>query len=306
MSEQDLIEAPITVTIPDDSPPDNDNGEGTEPATPANDNNRPPTQRLSHGTRKENKAERLRIIERAEAAERRAQAAEEAQRRFERELAEVRGRQQAYEEARRVDAGDPVTKRITEAHDNAWRKLQAAAADQDPGRSAQAMKEYHEALTAAAELAAERKMDAKLQQFRQQQPDRQATRQWDQLVGEFDWLESNHGARAMADGYVAYLTSKGRPWNMATYREACAMAAKEFGLGGAPVERPSEARRAAYGGVPGRQGGDEDGPTQLQIAPEVSPQIRRLAHLRYPDLEEPEALKKWLKNEGSRLAKQPR
>lgn len=298
LENEEPLEAPTTITIPDaDPPPSNDND---EPAAPDG----PPTRRHTHADRKANKDARFQeAIKAAEEARVQARAETEARQRLEAQVNEMRARQVAFEHQQRASA-DPGKQKINEAHANAWKKLQHAAAA-DPARSEEAMREYHEALTTAAEVAADRRMEAQLERFRQSQPDPQVMRQRNSLASEFEWLETNAAARAMADGYVGYLTAqKGRPWTLATYREACAMAAKEFGLGGA-VDKPSAASRAAYGGVPGTTGAgaDDDGKMQIQASGEDAGKMRKLAKARYPELEPDDAWRKWLKNEGSRLGR---
>lgn len=298
-TQQEPVEAPATIDIPEPAEPANDNNQDSQPqaASP----NGPPTQRQTRGERKE---ERYRLVQRMEEADRRAATAEAARKHLEARLAEVDARQRMMEQRAQAGAEDPHQKKIQEAHENAWKKLRAAAASPDPATSESSMREYHEALTAASEAAAERRMEAQLQRFRQSQPDPAQSRAWGVLTGEFEWLEQNHAARAMADGYIGYLVNKGRPNTMATYREACALAAKQFGLGGAATERPSDARRAAYGGVPGRAGAADadDGTTQIQVPREDVAKLERMAHLRYPELEKGDAYKKWLGREGKAMA----
>ncbi len=298
----ETVESPTTITIPD-AEPANDNDGGTTEATAATDG--PPTPRHTRGERKANKDNRFReALDRAEEATRRAQAESEARIRLEARLAETERRQQAWEQRQRQSEPDPTKKKIADAHETAWKKLQAAAASQDPQRSAEAMKEYHEALTAAAEVAADQRMEAQLRRFQQSLPDPQVQRTWSTLTSEFEWLESNHAARTMADGYIGYLVGKGRPNNMATYREACAMAAKQFELGGGATERPSQARRAAYGGVSGRASADDGNDrTQIQVSGDDARRMRAMAKSTYPELDADEAFKKWTQRVGPKLAR---
>lgn len=294
----EAVESPVNITIPEPEPANDnagDEGGAAEPTGP------------QRQTRQERKEMRFRHLTeartRADDAERRLASEAEERRKMSVELAELRGRQQAYEQTRRQEAGDPVQKRIADAHAQAYKKLQAAANSQDPARSEEAMREYHETLTSAAEVAAERRMQAQLDRFRQSMPDPNQQRTWGVLTTEFDWLESNPAARAMADGYIGYLMqAKGRPGGIQTYREACAMAAKEFGLGGT-VERPSESRRSAYNGVPARasaQSSDE-GRNQLQVSGEDATKMRRMAAKLYPEMDQEAAYKKWLGTVGPKL-----
>jgi hypothetical protein len=298
--DSEPVESPVNITIPEPEEPANDNGTSDIPQA-ASGEPRP--------TRAQQKEMRFRHLTeartRADQAERRLAAEGEERRKLALEVAELRGRQQAeYARRQYEEQGDPTEKRISEAHDAAWKKLQAAATSQDAERSAEAMREYHQALTQASEIAAERKIAAEMNKFRQSMPDPQTQRMKDALESEFEWLGSNAAARTLADGYVGYLTAqKGRPWNLQTYREACAMAAKEFGLGGG-AGRPSDARRAAYSGVPGRSSGaGGGGGDQLQVTSDDAGRLKKMATKLYPEMEPDAAYKKWLGTVGQRLRK---
>lgn len=295
------LEGATTLNIPEPEA-SNDNGADDEPGARAGET--PAQTEERRLTRKERKDNRFNDARKAAAdAEKRLASYEEERRTHARELAEMRGQLTAFQQQRQLDARqqrqDPATDKVKEAQARAMAKLQAAAASTNPAASAAAMEEYHSAMTEAAELAAERRMQVQLDQFRRSMPDPQSQGMATTLASEFDWLPSNVPARQLADGYVAMLVSKGRQPGLGTYREACAMAARDFGLGGAG-ERPSDARRAAFAGVRGQTSGD-DAPTKLSIPNADMGPLKKMAIARYPELEPDAAMGKWLKVHGNRL-----
>lgn len=296
----DAIE-PATLNIPETEPA---NDTTPDIDVVANDNATPDDRRP---TRKERKDTRFRDAQvAARDAERRLASYEDERRKQATELAEMRGRLTAYEQRQQQrPAPDNHEANVQAAHREALAKLKAAASAGDPAASEAAMMEYHAALTRAARLEASRETRQQIEAMRKSMPDPQTTGMATTLAQEFDWLPTNGAARQMADGYVGWLiNTKGRQPGLATYREACAMAAKEFGLGGS-VERPSEARRAAYNGISGREaaGSSDEDETRLRVPQSDIPKLKLLAHARFPELEPDAAFGKWLKENGSKLKK---
>lgn len=299
--EEQGLEAPATLNIPETEPVDD-----TEPAAPAANDNANPDERRP--TRKERKDTRFRDAQvAARDAERRLASYEDERRKHAADLAEMRGRLSAYEQRQQqAPRPDGHEGQVQAAHREAIAKLKAAAQSNDPAASEAAMMEYHAALTRASKLEANRDMQQQLAEFRRSMPDPQVAGMAASLAQEFDWLPTNGAARKLADGYLAMLIeNKKRPANLATFREACAMAGRDFGLGGGATERPSEARRAAFNGISGREGvgaGDDD-EGKLRVPQSDIPNLKKMAHAAYPELEPDQAFGKWLKVNGNKLKK---
>lgn len=303
-SETQVESTPVTVTL--EEPAANDNGETNATETETESQGAAAPGDAARPTRKERRANDLRTERQArEAAEQRLQTVIEEARSTREALAELRGRQHQMFLQQAQQAGDPVERQVTELEAKAERHLAhaaTAAQNRDEATRQSEMREYHKANRDAAVLEARRHMEAEFRRFGQSQPDPEMAGMKVNLASEFPWLSSNDSARRAADGYIGVLMAKGRPNNLATFREACSMAARDFSLGGAP-ERPSDARRAAYGGVPSREGGGDDGRTTLRMEGNVSESIGKMATQLFPNLEPEEARKRWLREIGPGLAR---
>lgn len=293
------VEPVTTVDLPE--PPAPADGDDTDVDKPANDN-ATPEQRAS---RKERRADRYREQrDRADAADRRASLAEAERSRMAEQIAELRGRTEQIQRQQTQAQGDPYEKAVTDLETKAQRHLAAAANSKDAATAQQEMNEYHRANRQAAVLEARRGFQEDLRRYSQSQPDPAQAGMKVALESEYPWLGGNEQARNAADAYIALLISRDkRPNNLATYREACALAAKDFGLGGT-AERASDARRAAYNGVPARNGaGGDDGKTSLQMSTDDHGKMKIMARQLYPSLEPEDAYRKWLKEVGPALAR---
>lgn len=294
----EVVETPTTVTLPDAAPPANDNTD--DDAAPSNDN-ATPEQRAS---RRERRADRFREArERADGAERRLAAAETERQAMAQQIAELRGRQEAMWRQQTQTQGDPYEKQINDLEAKAKRHLATAASSKDQAVADAELSEYHKTLRAASALDARRETAAAMERFRGSMPDPATSGMRVSLESEFPWLPSNEAARNAADAYIALLMNRDkRPNNIATYREACAMAARDFSLGG--NEKASAASRAAYNGISARTGaGGDDGRTHLQMSSDDNGKMKIMAKQLYPHLEPEDAYKKWLKDVGPGLAK---
>lgn len=300
------LEEPTNIDIPASEPaPDADLSEDTRGAA-ANDSAASPEQRA---TRKERREERARThreaLQAASEATARLAASELRERRMQEQIAELRGRTDQMQRQQAAAAGDPYDKAVADLEDRAARHLRAAASATTAETQAAEMREYHKANRHAAVIEARREMQGEFQRFGQSLPDPEMAGMKVTLAAEFPWLTSNDQARTAADGYVGVLVAKGRPANsLATFREAAALAAKDFNLGGMATERPSEARRAAYSGISGREGdGGSDGNLRLQMSGDDAVKLRTLAAQMYPSLDREDAYKKWLREVGPKVAR---
>lgn len=303
MSEPEELQStaePETITVPDVAPSnDNSSDEVSDSTSPSSAT----PNEVSARTERRNNRAREHNAARAEAAEaRRALEVERGERqRLSEQMAEMRGQQQAMLYQQRQAQGDPYENHIASLEEAAERHLNAAATATTAEQAKASMKEYHKALRQAATAEARRDMAGEIQKYDRSRPDPETAGMKVTLSSEFPWLPSNENARRAADGYIGVLVAKGRPNNIATYREACAMAARDFRLGGTP-ERASESRRAAYSGVSGRNGAGAEG-THLQFASGDGDKLRKMAAMRYPELDADAAYKKWQTNVGPRLAR---
>lgn len=293
---QEPIEGGTTITLPDPEPPANDNGQD-DPA-PGN----AVEAQEARQSRKERREGRLREEQRrAESAEGRLREAVEAQQRMQEQLAELRGRTEAIQRHQAQQEGDPYERRMADLEARSRRHLNAASQAKDAATADAELNEYHRSQREASVLAARREMAAEFERFGRSLPDPETAGMKVTLSSEFPWLATNKQARDAADGYIGVLRAKGRPNNLATFREACAMSAKDFSLGGAP-ERQSEGRRAAYNGVSSREGGSDEG-TMLRVPPGDEDKLRKMATAARPDLEPEAAWKHWLGTTGRKLAR---
>lgn len=300
----EAIETPTTITVPETEPvADNDADISTDTRGAANDNSTT-EQRASRKERREERARTHReALQAATDANARLAEYQQRERRMSEQIAELRGRTEQIQRQQAAAAGDPFDKAVSDLEDRAARHLRAAASATTAETQAAEMREYHKANRQAAVIEARREMQGDFQRFGQSLPDPEQAGMKVTLAAEFPWLTSSDQARTAADGYVGVLVAKGRPANsLATFREACALAAKDFNLGGTPTERPTEARRAAYAGISGREGdGGDDGRLRLQMSGDDAEKLKKLAAQMYPALDREDAYKKWLQNVGPKL-----
>lgn len=286
-------ETPTTITLPDSEPAnDNSSDDGSPAAT--GESTVTQEQRASRKERQANKYREAQERERtanARLAERDAEV-----RRMSDQIAELRGRTAEIQRSQQQTAENPHDKMVSQLEEIAERHLEAAAAATKPEIAKAEMREYHKALRQAAIVEARRDMQGEFERFGRSQPDPEAAAARMALGEQFPWIRENDQARAMTDGYINVLVAKGRPRTLATFREACTMVAKDLGLGGAETERPTETRRAAYTGVSNREGGGDDGRTQLQVPADDVPKLKQMARHMFPQLGETEAWTKWLKD----------
>jgi hypothetical protein len=180
------------------------------------------------------------------------------------QIAELRGRFEQSQQQRQQSQEDPYEARLTDLRSRSAAHLAASAAAQDKEVAKRELQAYHEAQEAIADLRAERTFARRQAEFAANMPDPEVAGVKVTLGAEFPWLQNNAAARQAADGYINILLSKGRPDNIATYREACALAAKDFSLGG--QEKPTEQQRARYNGVPAKEGaGSSDGGQRVSV-----------------------------------------
>lgn len=305
MTEPETVETdetPVTVTLPEpestSTEPDGNDNE------PANDNATPEQRITRREKREQRNASYKEQQSRAQEYERRFAEADASRQRLETQLAEMRGRTEQMQRQATQAQGDPVERQITELSAKARRHLAAAANAKDPETANTEMDEYHKAQRRAAVIEARQEMRGDMQQMQRSMPNPEQAGMKMALVSDYPWLESNESARNAADAYIALLLSRDkRPNNLATFREACALAARDFGLGGA-VERPSAARRSAYNGVTARNGaGGDDGRLQLQMSTDDNGKLKTMARQMYPQLEPDEAYKRWLRDVAPKLSK---
>lgn len=291
------IDTPTTVTIPE--PESHDDG-GEQDASPANDN----ATAEQRATRKERRADRYREArESAQNAERMLAQERTERQRLSEQIAELRGAQQAMQRQTTQAQPDPYEKQIVDYDAKAQRHLAAAANAKDQATSQAEMAEFYKAMRGSAAVEARRERDADMQRFVASQPDAEQAGMKVALSADYPWLQNNARARDLADSYIGQLMSRdGKAYNLSTIREACALAARDLGLGGAG-ERPSDARRAAYSGMTARTGaGGDDGRTHLQMSSDDNGKMKKMAQQLYPSDEPEVAYKKWLKNVGAGLA----
>ena len=285
----DVTEEQVTEETAEETAAD----EGTEPEG---------TAEAAAPSRKERRENKLREAREAAAASddlRRQLAEERAERQRDREqLAELRGR---FEATQKQEQPDPHEARLQELRDKAQRHLSASATSQDQATATKELKAYHDTLEDIADVRAERKFAQKGQEWQRQQPDVSVQAQKVALEQEYPWLSSNKEARGTADGYYNILVygPKKRPQNLATLKEACALAAKEHGLGGTPTA--SDASKGRYGIPTGQTGGSQNGsPRSLSVETMTSEQ-KTLAELQYQSLAPEAAHKKWLATSGKKV-----
>lgn len=252
-------------------------------------------------SRKERRANKLAEANRAasEASELRRELAEEraARQRHAEELAEMRGQLNARQQQ---DKPDPFDGKLKELREKRNRHLAASATAASKEHAERELDAYHEALEEIDELRGERRQ-SKNGQERQQQPDYTQVAQKMALESEFPWLASNKAARTMADGYVNVLVGKGRPMGMATYKEACALAAKDLGLGGTGGQSNGKGRFSVPSGRTGASG--EAGSSSFS-ANDMTRQQEALAEQLYNHLPKEQAHAKWARDVYPKTVKQ--
>lgn len=306
----DSLDAPTTIAIPEPEPTGDTGGDADlstdTRGAPASDSGATPEQRA---TRRERREERARThkeaLQAAATADARLAEFQVRERRMQEQIAELRGRTEQMQRQQAAAAGDPYDKAVADLEERAARHLRAAASATTVETQAAEMREYNKANRQAAVIEARRELQGDFQRFGQSLPDPEMAGMKVTLAAEFPWLTTNEQARTAADGYVGVLVAKGRPANsLATFREASALAAKDFNLGGMSTERPSEARRAAYAGISGREGdGGDGGGVRLQMSSEDGTKLRTLAAQMYPNLDREDAYKKWVREVGPKVAR---
>jgi len=233
--------ADLGATSTDDDGPDDDDGPATDAAPSRKERLRMRFDQLRSGFE-----QTQRELER----ERKAREASEAEARRFREDYYARQQQQQPDPAKQLNEQAEAIEREME------RELALAA----EGKSD--MRRYWQLQRQQSELIADQRARQIVSEMMRQQPDPglSATRQ--ALEEKHPWLATNTEARAAADGYLRVLMAKRRVAqpSMALYNEACALAAKDFELGGDTA--PSAASKARYAGVPSKEGASSSAPAE--------------------------------------------
>jgi hypothetical protein len=229
------------------------------------------------------------------------------------EFAEFRGKYQATEEMRqRREAPDLYAAKIAELEDEAQMILEKVAGTRDVAEQKALMKKWNEKQREAVKLDWQRDQEKNERENpRQQQApqmDARATAIWVAIEADYPAIADQGNAgkqfRSVADRYLDSLVAGGKPENLATFRAACAMAAKELKIGG--HQASSNGQRGAYGGYPngdGAGGRGGDGRPTLEVGPQQRALALALANRSGSGMSQEEATADWLKKVGPRVAK---
>ncbi len=192
---------------------------------------------------------------------------------------------------------NPVDKQIVDLEEKSLQHLNNAAGAKDPATARREMTEYHKLQRQIGRLEGQSDLDKRFGEFQQGMPDPEMAGMKVSLGSEFPWLSNNEAARNAADGYIAVLRSRGKPDNLATYREACAMAARDFGLGG--HQPPTNGQRGRYSGAPAGEGAAGSEQHSSSIA--WDDHYQKLAQSAFPQDDPDTAKAKWLQKIGPKF-----
>lgn len=277
----------------------------TRAAADDDDGDKPaPQAQAPRKTRKDFRQARVDVeAARAEAAEiRRALEAERGERqRIDRELAELRATARTVAE-RNTDDG--FKQKLTQLRAKANQHLVIAAQnDKNPAIAQREMEAYYDTLDEIQDARHEHRESRRQPAQTQSGPDPAALAMWSALSAEHDWLndDAHVKARQSAGHYASALIAQGKPDNLQTYREACAMAAQAFKIGGR--QAPTSGQRARYTGVPSRSGDSEnDGREVVRMGRHEE----SMAEAAYAHLPPEEAHKAWARDVGRHVNGQNR
>lgn len=214
--------------------------------------------------------------------------------RLAREVAEMRG----YLQHQQSQQADPFDGQIQKLREKAEKHLEAAASAANQEASRRELRAYQETQEEIGELKAERRAQGLVQKQLQEQPNAEEQAIKVSIASEFPWVIHNAKARQTADGYRWAMLGQGKPDTLATFRAACAMAAKDHGLGGNGTAT-TDKQRAAYSGVHGGEAGGSNGSESRRL--EWSEDYAVMAQAAYPHLDPAKAKAEWLKNAGPKI-----
>ena len=273
--EEDPEQSEAEVDIPDDD--DDDDGDAGGDGQPA-----PGAAAKRRLRYKEARDAAEAATKRAEEAEAKARAADERIHRIELDQAELKGR---------VAAGgrDPSADEIARLRSRKWTLQAQLSQTDDNAIAASLMQQLDEVEDQMDEARAKRRTASQPPPPRVTQEDHEKAA----LNAEFPWLKSNPAAARFAMGRYHVLAAEKGSDGLAIAREAAQEAAAKFGLAGAPAApRPSQADKQRHsaprsGDIGGSSTQRKEGKVHLNAG-----QVK-LAILRYPDLDEDEAVRKW-------------
>lgn len=244
-------------------------------------------------TRRERRANAFAEMKREAAESRAALDAERQERqRLAEQFAEMRGRMDAQRDAgpKPEDVEKDRLKAIRGEIEEQLRLCSEGKATMD---------RYHDLEEERQEIIASRNARKAWQENEKNRPDPRVEAARSSLEEQFPWLATHPQARQTADGYINLLAAKGSdPRSMATWKAACALAAKDWKLGGGGSV-PSDGQKKRYGGVSGNEGQGGGGES---TSGRMSEEDKKIAEARYGDLSPEQAHAKWQKKIGSKMA----
>lgn len=274
-------------------------GEESEGKTPADDSGEAEPPKLTRA-----EARKARAAEHKELEDLRAwrKTAEENQQAQAQQIAEMRG-YLAAQAQQQQEGPDPREEKIKQLRTEARQHLYNAQSARSPEVAEAEFARFQEKTEEAGAIRAHAAIMADVNPRFANQLDPAEQRRVAAMVMEFPWLETNEGAAAMAMAKERELQRNqgGRTPTPAQSRAILADVAKTLGLGGHSNGSPN---RAAYSGVPSRQGGGGDGAGRMLINPaNLSDSQKKLAQLAYPQFEPAVARKTWAARMNKALAK---
>jgi hypothetical protein len=252
-------------------------------------------------TRKERKAATWQELKakasRADALEAQIAADRAERQRLAEQVAELRGRTNAIQESQRPQ--NTVTDRVKALREEANQHLRVINESKDPATQARALEAYYDAQDKINDVRDDARWQQRRQEIGQSMPDVAVAASRSALENDHPWLATNEAARSAAIGYEQILLAKGKPASITTTREALAMAARDFGIGGQSA--PTDASRRKFALPSGGDGEGAGGGTQRTVP--MTDGLKKLAEARYPHLEASAAHSKWATDVGQKLAK---
>jgi hypothetical protein len=208
-------------------------------------------------------------------------------------IAELRGYVAAQAQRQQQEAPDPVVERSRQLQKEARQHLLNAQGSKSPEVAEAEFEKFQEKTAEVGALRGYAMARNEMAQQEASRPDPESARGAATLQAEHNWLGQHAAATAAAAAMERELQQKqgGRTPTLAQSRAILAEVAKTYKLGG----QSSGGNRAAYSGVPSREGGKNSGGGEAvtfnhKALPEFA---KKLAQGAYPGDEAPVAYKKW-------------
>lgn len=227
------------------------------------------------------------------------------------EIAELRGR---FSEAQRREQQqaqpDKYADKIAALEDEAQLILQQVANSKDPTEQKSLMKKWNEKNREAIRLDIQRDNEKKERENPQQRQtqgmDPRSVAIWTALEADYpiiaDGGKSGAAFRAQTDLHLNVLIAQGKPDNLATFKAAAALAARDLKVGGHDG-KPNRGAYSGNGNGDGAGGAGGNGTGTVEWGPQQKALARALANRLGEGWSDDEAKAQWLKRVGPGVAR---